>query len=595
MNKYKVKIPDIEYYEELIKCQYACPVNTASGSYVQSIANEDYEKAYSIARAPNPFVYVCGRVCAHPCEDACRRNDLDEPISIRALKRTATDHHNLGNGHGPKLKTIQKINKKVAVIGAGPSGLSAAHDLAKLGYEVTVFESSPVAGGMLYLGLPVYRLPRDIIKLEVDAINNLGVEIRTNTALGKDFDIEGLKMAGYEAIFIAIGANKSKELNMEGVEFDGVMKGVEFLLNVNLGYRVEVGNRVIVIGGGNVAIDVARTAMRGGRFPEDGSTTMDVARMAIRLGAKEVHVVCLESRKEMPAFEYEVEEAENEGVILNPSKGPKRILGEHGKVKALETISVASIFDKVGKFNPEFLPGTESIIETDTVILAIGQTSDFSFIKETDGIEITKKGTILVNKESLTTTSDGIFAGGDVAFGPRLIIDAVADGQKVARSIHTYLSNKKYTKSARVTFTDLKNHTMPEDYDKIKRHKIPTLALNKRIGIAEVELSYSEEDAINEGKRCLKCNVNTVFNSEKCVLCAGCVDICPNYCLKIVSLSDIDIDNDLFLLVDKLQIKDNTKCLIKDETLCIRCGLCAKRCPTKAITMEKFEYESEFK
>lgn len=595
MNKYKVRIPDIEYYEELIKCQYACPVNTASGSYVQSIANEDYEKAYSIARAPNPFVYVCGRVCAHPCEDACRRNDLDEPISIRALKRTATDHHNLGNGHGPKLKTIQKINKKVAVIGAGPSGLSAAHDLAKLGYEVTVFESSPVAGGMLYLGLPVYRLPRDIIKLEVDAINNLGVEIRTNTALGKDFDIEGLKMAGYEAIFIAIGANKSKELNMEGVELDGVMKGVEFLLNVNLGYRVEVGNRVIVIGGGNVAIDVARTAMRGGRFPEDGSTTMDVARMAIRLGAKEVHVVCLESRKEMPAFEYEVEEAENEGVILNPSRGPKRILGEEGKVKALETISVASIFDKVGKFNPEFLPGTESIIETDTVILAIGQTSDFSFLKEADGIEITKKGTILVDKETLATTSDGIFAGGDVAYGPRLIIDAIADGQKAARSIHIYLSNKKYTKSARVTFTDLKNHTMPEDYDKIKRHKIPTLALNKRIGIAEVELSYSEEDAINEGVRCLKCNVNTIFDSEKCVLCAGCVDVCPNYCLKIVSLSDIDIDNDLFLLVDKLQIKDNAKSLIKDEKLCIRCGLCAKRCPTKAITMEKFEYESEFK
>ena len=592
--KYKVEIPDMEYWQKMIKCQYACPVLTPAGRYVTSIAEGDYEKAYDFARLPNPFVYVCGRVCDHPCETACRRGDIDEPISIRAMKRVATDHHSLSLGHAHGHIVKEKNNRRVAVLGAGPAGLSCAHDLARSGYGVTIFESSPVAGGMLYLGLPEYRLSRDIIRLEVDAIINLGAELKTNKAIGRDFSLLDLKQQGFEAVFIAIGAHKSKDLRMEGLDLDGVLKGVDFLLNINLGYKVDLGKKVIVIGGGNVAMDVARSAIRevaaslipGGL--EEMREAVEVARLALRRGAREVHLVCLESRKEMPAHPWEVEEAEKEGIIMHPSLGPKRIIGTEGKAVGLETIDVQSVFDHDGRFNPSFKAGTEKVIEGTSVILAIGQASDLSFITKEDGIEITRRGTIAVNEETLATTASGIYAGGDVAFGPRNVIQAVADGQKAARAIDSYLKGNRETKKV-ARFVKINDHKMARAYDAINRQNMPVLPLDRRIGIAEVEMGFPDDVAKEEGKRCLRCYINTIFDDTKCILCGGCVDVCPEYCLKMVSINNIEGGENLVKLIGKKG--DVQTAMLKDETKCIRCGLCAKRCPTGTITMEMFEIE----
>jgi len=605
---YKVEIPDIEYWQKMIKCQWACPVLTPAGRYVTSISEGDYEKAYNFARLPNPFVYVCGRICDHPCETDCRRGDIDEPISIRAMKRAATDHHSLSLGHAPGHDAVKERNNlRVAVIGAGPAGLSCAHDLARSGYSVTIFESSPVAGGMLYLGLPEYRLSRDIIRLEVDAIINLGVELKTNKAIGRDFSLRDLKEQGFKAIFIAIGAHKSKDLRIEGVDLDGVLKGVDFLLNINLGYKLDLGKKVVVIGGGNVAMDVARSAMRevtASLIPaglEEMREAVEVARLALRRGAREVHLICLESREEMPAHPWEVEEAEKEGIILHPSLGPRKIIGAQGKAVGLETIDVQSVFDRDGRFNPIFRAGTEKVIDCESIVLAIGQASDLSFITGEDGLEITKRGVIAVSDETLATTAPGIYAGGDVAFGPRNVIQAVADGQKAAKSIDDYLrarpvrNNTEAAKngeiSNRARFTKVKEHKMERGYDAIKRQKMPVLPLDRRIGIAEVESGFPDDVAKEEGKRCLRCYINTIFDGTKCILCGGCVDVCPEYCLKMVKTVEIE-GNEAFIKL--VRSKGNAAtAMLKDETKCIRCGLCAKRCPTGTITMEMFELEVE--
>lgn len=626
-NKYKITVPDIEYYQEQVLCQWACPINTGAGRYVCEIAAHNYEEAYSTARAPNPLVYTLGRVCGHPCETSCRRGHIDEPVSIRALKRTATEHHDLSRGHNPKVGNVEKKEGKIAVIGSGPAGLSAAHDLSLMGYRVTIFESRSVAGGMLYLGIPEYRLPREIIKLDIEAIEKLGVEIQLNKSIGKDFSLQDLRNQGFKSIFIAIGAHKSRDLQMEGVDLDGVLKGVDFLLNVSLGYKVDMGERVLVIGGGNVAIDVARSAARQikdidsmsaeemkialksvrsaveslTKVPEvdkdEMTTAVDVARSALRMGAKEVMMVCLESREEMPAHIEEIEETLQEGISIYNSVGPRRIVGENGKVKGLETIRVKSVFDDQGRFNPTFIENSESIIEADSIIMAIGQTSDMAFIKDEDGINISRRNTIEIDPETMATTAEGIFAGGDVAFGPRLIVDAVADGHKAARAIDDYIQGKK-RRGIKGRMTVLKDHTMPDCFDEIPRQASPTISIDRRIGISEVELPLPDENAITEGKRCLNCSVNPIFNGELCILCGGCADVCPEYCLKLVKLADLKESEELKKLYKQKYGSENPiegTAIIKNEDRCIRCGLCSERCPTGAITMELFEWEETIK
>lgn len=619
---FRVELPDVEYYRRQIPCQAACPVRTAAGSYVQAIWAGDYEQAYRLARQPNPFVYTCARICDHPCERACRRGRIDEPVAIRALKRTATDHHNLSLGHNPGVEPAPPRRESVAIVGAGPAGLACAHDLALLGYRVHVFDAAPVAGGMLRLGVPGYRLPRDVLQLEVDAIANLGVSIHLNTRVGRDVTLRELRET-HAAVFIAVGCTRSRELAIEGAELDGVLKGVDFLLNINLGYRVELGKRVIVVGGGNVAVDVARSVVRrsldvdalgqdelreafrevqaalarvaaaeaGAR--DERSLIVDVARLALRRGAKEVHLVCLESLAEMPAHRWEVEEALREGIEIHPSRGPKRILGAGGRVTGLETLVCTSVFDEDGRFNPRFQPGSEEVMPADTVILAIGQQVDLSIVRPEDGIEITRRGTIAVDPDTLATSVPGIYAGGDAAFGPRNVIAAIADGRRAAASIDRWLGGRRRTE-IRARFVPLDRHQMPEGYQRIPRQPIPTLPLDRRIGIAEIELGYSDEQAHAEAARCLRCNVQTVFDSAACILCGGCVDVCPEFCLRFARLDEVE-GEDVAALVRVLAPdpvdRPAVRVLIKDEDRCIRCGLCARRCPTGAMTMERFEFE----
>jgi NADPH-dependent glutamate synthase beta subunit-like oxidoreductase/NAD-dependent dihydropyrimidine dehydrogenase PreA subunit len=496
------------------------------------------------------------------------------------------------------------------VVGAGPAGLAAAHDLALLGYPVTVFEAQPVPGGMLRLGVPEYRLPRELIKLEINAILNLGVELRVGERLGRDFSLADLRRERYRAIFIAIGAHQGRTIEIEGLEFDGVLQGVDYLLNINMGYRVELGERVVVIGGGNVALDVARSALRAAVpraivNPEINIVTaLDIARSAVRFGVKEVHVVSLESVAEIPAAREEVEQAELEGIILHPSRGPKRILGQGGVVTGLETIECAAVFDPEGRFAPRFVHGSELAMAADTVIFAIGQTSDLSFLSPEDGVRVTPRGTIAVNPTTLATSAPGVYCGGDVAFGPRIAIEAIADGRRAASSIHAYLRGLASAPDPlEVELETIPRFSRELEYEGLPRQKPPILPIRRRIGIAEVEQCLPEETARLEGSRCLRCWINTVFLEDPelgtdCVLCGACADVCPESCIELVPASAIAVDATLredaiAEFGEAAEVffggeESRGTAILKDETRCIRCGLCAQRCPTGTVTMQQF-------
>jgi formate dehydrogenase (NADP+) beta subunit len=627
------KLVDLEWLESNFPCMQACPVHTQAGRYVTLIAEGRYEEAYRYARQPNPFASICGRVCGHPCETACRRGALDAPISIRALKRFVTERY------GPESRNPIDVfaakprithSEKVAIIGSGPAGLSAAHDLALLGYPVTVFEGSSVPGGMLHLGIPEYRLPRDVLQAQVREILDLGPELRLNARLGKDFSMADLREQGFRAILLAFGLHRSRDLPIPGNDLDGVVKGIDFLLNVNLGYRFSIGKRVVVIGGGNVAIDVARSALRAQQkltvenlsnvlLPDHLTASeqevamkelMDVSRAAMRIGAREIHLVCLESREEMPAFEDEIQEGMEEGLKIHPSLGPKRFIGEKGKLSGLETIRCTSVFDAQRRFNPTFDSGTESVIPCDTAILAIGQASDLSFLKPEDGVETTRQGTIKIDPGTLMSTAPGIFAAGDIAFGPRLIISAVADGKKAAEQMDRHLRGAEWKPRPKVVqITVLDHHQMAAGFDEYSRLAVPVIPLERRTGIAEVETGYSEEQARREASRCLRCWVNTIFEGNEaegteCILCGGCVDVCPENCLKLVPLSQLQMPEETKNRLAQeaglhqgelqhLEVRDlpasEGSIMVKDETICIRCGLCAERCPAHTITMESYE------
>jgi NADPH-dependent glutamate synthase beta subunit-like oxidoreductase len=604
---YSVTVPDQEYFDRNIPCRTACPIHTECGRYVQAIGISKDEEAYLLARAPNPFAYVLGRICAHPCEDNCRRGKIDEPIAICALKRYATDRHNLGYGHDParkKLPPATKRGKKIAIVGAGVCGLTCAHDMALLGYTVDVYESAPVPGGMLYLGIPQFRLPREIIKMEVDNILAMGVTLHTRVTLGRDISFADLRSKS-DAVLLATGLNKGRDLNIPGAHLRGVYNGIDFLINVNLGFEIELGKRIVVVGGGNVAIDVARAAVRlvqesADLSPVDDESkslqpALDAARLAMRAGAEHVDMVSLESRAQMPAWKSEVDEAVQEGITVDNGWGPKEIVGENGVVTGLKVRRCLTVFDENGRFNPAF-SDEEKIIPCDSVILAIGQQADLSFLSGEEGVHLTPRGVLNVD-ENLMTTSPGVFAGGDVAFGPRVLVEAVANGHRAARSIHVYLSGKT-SKTVLSRFRIMPNWKMPHGYLSTPRQRMPVLAGNRRIGIAEVELGFGEQQGRAEGLRCLKCQVNTIFDGSKCILCAGCVDVCPENCLRLVDLAQVKGDERYEALIQKryglpaAELKaGQAGAIIKNEEKCIRCGLCADRCPTGAITMEALEQQ----
>ena len=572
---------------------------TNAGRYVAAIAAGDDELAYRIARLPNPFPSICGRVCAAPCEIACRRGSIDQPIAIRALKRYVCERFGVESGHGPHVyaDTIPKApprDERVAIVGSGPAGMACAHDLATYGYRPVVFEGQDRPGGMMVLGIPPYRLRRDVLQDEIRAILDMGVELRTDQALGRDFSLGSLRDEGFASVFLGVGCMRGRDLSIPGVELDGVLRAVDFLLNANLGYRVELGDDVLVIGGGNVALDAARTALReiaaGGSAsdhpapeaePElEGAVTqtLDVARVAKRLGARRVRVVALESREEMPAHEFEIEEAELEGIEVITRLGPKAILGDE-RVSGLETLRVASVFDPDGRFNPRLIDGTESTLECDSVILAIGQAPDLSWLSDDDGVDLSPRGTISVDRESLATSADWIYAGGDVAFGPRNLIDAIGDGRRAAASIHRQIAGEEAplpSRSGRKLLPILEVRGRTPDYTESPRVPIPAELSERRIGSPEVELGYTPEQAREEASRCLQCFLNIMLEPSICILCGGCVDICPEKCIRIIPTEEIV----------GIEATGPSSALIIQEDLCIRCGLCVDRCPTHALSLQ---------
>ncbi|CAB4897680.1 unannotated protein [freshwater metagenome] len=623
-------VPDAQWLWENEPCRAACPVHTDAGAYVTAIAAGQFRDAYMIARGPNPFPSICGRVCAAPCETACRRGKIDAPVSIRALKRFVSERYGVESfagaaawheGHGP---VPLASGPSVAVIGGGPGGLAAAHDLRLAGHPVTIYEAESMLGGMMVLGIPEYRLPRPLIQREIDAILELGVNVRLNCRIGRDISLDEL-LAQHAAVFVCVGTGRGRSLDIPGNDLDGVFKAVEFLINVNRGFRVDLGERVVVVGGGNVAFDAARTALRAAAHDEAApapislgssaaddarrglTTTLDAARAALRAGVLHVTVVALESFAEMPAALEEIEEAEAEGIHIVYRRGPHRIVGtDH--VTGLETIEVVSVFDEQHRFAPVFAPNTESIIPADTVILAVGQSPDVDFLGE-GTTDRNRFGGVGVNAE-LRSSHPRIWAGGDVAFGPRNLIDAIADGRRAAASIHAALvddsvplsaSAAAVPASARVTpptaavpasarvapptpvtvaagvhieLTAKPNfRRMATGYDAISRVPVPSVANERRIGFAEVETGYDEGHAVLEGLRCLRCFENIMLQPELCILCGLCVDVCPTNCISIVRADHAGHGTAA------------QSVLLLDEELCIRCGLCINRCPPSALLM----------
>lgn len=616
---------DADYWMKMVKCQDACPVHTNACGYVTAIAEGRDLDAYKIARATNPFASICGRVCGAPCEANCRRGSLDTPITIRALKRFVNEQYGPETGdftfykEGCNTKMLppeKGDGERIAVVGAGVAGLTVAHDLIQLGYKVTVFEAYSEPGGMLTAGVPIYRLPRELVRAEIDAILSMGVELKCNMRLGRDFTIASLRKEGYKAIFIGIGLQKGRKIPIEGADLPQVFDGLDFLRSYNEGKPMEIGKKIVVIGGGNVAYDVARSAVRPTKIPfgdaksdmeRNETVAYDVARTALRMsGDKEVHVVCLERRHEMPADVIEIDEGEEEGIKLHDGRGPRMILNEEGYVTGLRTVKCTSVFDENGKFSPKFDESFVEDIKADTIFFAIGQTSDLSFLSPEDGVE-TENGLVKIDPETYQTTAPDIFACGDVAHGARLFIHAIASAQIAARSMHDYLRKTRTDVVVRKRWLPA-DYTMVDGWDQFKRTLPPALDSEIRAATNEiVEINYSETEARKQAARCLRCNVNTVFDTSICIACNGCVDVCPENLIKLVGLNQVRSDNYLMQIAsDSLGItEDDLKgytdeelmeaggLMLKDESTCIRCAMCASRCPTHAIQMKRFEFYRE--
>jgi NADPH-dependent glutamate synthase beta subunit-like oxidoreductase len=487
--------------------------------------------------------------------------------------------------------------------------MAAAHDLALLGYEVTVFEAGAEPGGMMRFGIPEYRLPRSIIRSEIDKILALGVTLRVNTPLAPGFGLAELRRDGFEAVFISVGVWAGRDIQVPGVELDGVVKAVDYLLNINRGFRMDLGRRVVVIGGGFVAFDAARTALRVQREEEvsqlqelagaadaRAKAALDSARAALRGGAAEVTIVSLETFDEMPVVRTtqgheEFEEAQKEGVAFLTRRGPKQFVGD-SRLRRIELRKVLSVFDADGRFAPAYDDSDVMSIDADACILAIGQKPDLSFLTGADGVALTPGGTIKVDAATLATSAPGIYAGGDVAFGPRNLIEAVANGKRAARSMHEYLSPQRLQLDAALEIEKLHTpqYRMIAGFEKYNRVAPPTLDVGRRTGIAEVESGYAADAARVQAARCLVCHVQTIYDPEKCVLCNRCVDICPEYCLSLVPFEDLALDDATRAALQERAGANGLplSAMIKDDERCIRCGLCAIRCPTDAMTMERF-------
>jgi NADPH-dependent glutamate synthase beta subunit-like oxidoreductase len=485
MRPLRAMAPEEVVPDEVPPCAAACPAGIDVPGYLRWIARGRPEEAYKVILEKVPFPGILGRICMHPCETKCRRGEVNQPIAICALKRYASDKG--GNLFEAAAQVKGATGRKAAVIGAGPAGLSAAFYLRKQGHEVSVFEARPKPGGMMRYGIPFYRLPEDVLDKEIQQVLSVGIRLETGKKLGADFTLDDLKKQGYEAIFIATGLQESRKIDLEGSNLDGILWGVDFLTEVNEGKEIRLKERVLVVGGGNVAVDVALSALRK--------------------GAKEVAIACLESREEMPASSWEIEQALEEGVALLPSWGPHRIMGADGRVKAVELVTCTCVFDEKGNFCPAF--GEEKkTVEADQVILAVGQAADLSFLAG-DGEVRVERGLIAVDRETLETGMPGVFAGGDVGRGAGAVIDAIAAGRKAASSMDKVLGGDGVIEGAFAEKVDAGSYSGKRErcFADLTRFTPQALPPEERLNsFKEVELCFNDEQAVSEAKRCLQCD-----------------------------------------------------------------------------------------
>ncbi len=630
MSALNVELPGDGYHRSLIACQVACPVHTDARGYVRAIAEGRFEDAYLIARGPNPFASVCGRICGAPCEAACRRGQVpridddgrfvasDRPIAIRALKgfvcalagpdsRPPDDVLRRMQSYTPsacsdadEMASLLRANlegriqpaagQKVAVIGAGPAGLSAAHDLALLGFRPVVYEAENVPAGMLALGVPAYRLPADLLRREVAVIQALGVDIRCGVMVGRDIRFSDLRRE-FAAVIIAVGAKASRGLDLPGERGPRVYGGVDLLRAVALGSRIEIGSDIVVIGGGNVAYDVARSVLR--------QIAYDAARTAARLPTtSRVRLVSLESLEEMPADTTEILEGDEEGIERLNGWGPVEIQrNEAGFPSSAIFRRCQRVYDSSKRFAPIFDDSARQQIPCDTVLLAVGQAPILTFLDEGgDDIEMARPGWPKLDPETLATTAPGVFVSGDLAHGTRLLIDAVASGKAAARSVYRYVTGRELHSEALTAHLVLERYERERNYEALRRVPVPTRLPDARLERPDitVEIGYSPVQAIREASRCLDCGVAPVFDGSRCVLCGGCVDVCPTQCLKLVSLDQLEwdstLDDAIAALLGTDAERSENSAILKDEERCIRCALCASRCPADAITMERVTF-----
>ena len=571
------------YYHKVVDCQWACPAHTPVPEYIRLIAQRKYTEAYMINWESNVFPGVLGRTCDRPCEPACRRVRVEEePVAICRLKRAAADNKSDVSSLLPEIPS-KKNGKKIALIGGGPASLTVARDLMPLGYDCTVYEKDPKAGGLMRTNIPSFRLPVGVIDEEVDRILDFGVVRRFNEEVKS---LKSIIEQDYDAIFIGTGAPKGKDLDIPGRKeaSNDIHVGIDWLTSVAFKHVDKIGKKVVVIGGGNTAMDCCRTSLR--------------------LGGKDVKVTVRSPKSDMKASDWEIEEAELEGIPIFDNHSPKEFVHENGKLKGV-------LFEKMeAKYKDgkrKLIPTGETIFfECDDVLLAIGQENAFPWIERDIGIEFNQWNQPEVNKVTFQSTLPRVFFGGDAAWGPENIIWAVAHGHQAAISIDHFCNNKDLEDRPN-PLTNLVSQKMgihewsyPNDISNSDRFAVPHA--EKELSLTdlnmEVELGYDEKLAFEEAQRCLNCDIQTVFSESLCIECDACVDICPIDCINFTQ-NDTEENLRKKLTVPALNlsqdilVSDNLKTgrvMVKDEDMCLHCGLCAERCPTGAWDMQKFTY-----
>ena len=575
------KQPD--YFHKVVDCQWACPAHTDVPEYIRLIAQGRFTDAYMVNRHSNVFPGILGRVCDRPCEPACRRGRVEEkPVAICRLKRVAADHRDEDiSARLPKIPKL-KNGKKIACIGAGTASLTVANDLMPLGYEVTIFEQYGEPGGLMRTNIPSFRLPGDVLSDEIQQIVGMGVDLKLNHPIKS---LKTLLGQGFDAVFVGSGAPKGKELKLPGREAAAanVHIGIAWLESVAFGHIDKIGQRVLIIGVGNTAMDCCRTSLR--------------------LGAKSVKVMARKPRQFFKASAWELEDAEEESVEIVINRSPKAFVLEGGKLAGMMFDKVEYELDAQGRITAERIVG-EEFLPADDVILAIGQENAFPWIERDLGIQFDKWDVPVVDTTTFQSTREGLFFGGDAAFGPKNIIWAVEHGHQAAISIHRHCEGESVSDRL-APGVNLQSRKMgmhewsySNDYTALERRLMPHVSLKERFKNLniEVELGFTAEQAVQEVQRCLNCDVQTVFEAKLCIECDACIDICPVDCLTITQNGEeADLRTRLRAPAKNLTqalyvsaaLPQTQRVMVKDEDLCVHCGLCAERCPTAAWDMQK--------